>query len=180
MDNSLRICVCVCVFFQETTVTSVHVSKAVMDKPGLVLHFPCQRVPHCLLKNQFNTEPIRISLWSARFELVITFKFVIGCNQSQSDDCMETVKRNVKSPNDQFPSSLRLFFTWSPPLMCVWDVPFPYGWICQYQSYKSWSVYPVRSYISVCVRGWVLWEMPRAFIAFSWQEMPSVNQGVWH
>lgn len=78
---------CVCVFpacWRETAVTSCHVSKAVMDNPGLFLHFPCQRVPHCLLvSNQFNTEPAHES----PFELVISFEFVIDCNQCQYGDC---------------------------------------------------------------------------------------------
>lgn len=154
MDNSLQICVCMCVFpacWRETAVTSCHVSKAVMDKPGLFLHFSCQRVPHCLLET--NSIPsLRNNLWSALFELMITFEFVIGCNQCQCDDSMGTVKRNVKSPNDSFSSSLCLVFTWSPPLMSVWDVPFPYGWICQYQSYKS-----MCGGVAECVSGAVVY-----------------------
>lgn len=62
MDNSAQICMCMCVFpdcWWETLVTSCHASQAVMDKPGLFLHFPC----HCL--QEINSVPSpKVSRWS--------------------------------------------------------------------------------------------------------------------
>ncbi len=159
MDNSLQICVCMCVFpacWRETAVTSCHVSKAVMDKPGLFLHFPCQSVPHCLLETiQYQA----YSLVSGQRwpELMITFEFVIGCNQCRSDDSMGSVKRNIKSPIDPFSSS-SCSEHFSPDPILWWvletchfrmDESVNISRISQWVG-ESWSVYPVRQYIAGC------------------------------